>query len=42
VGRGILKAIEKRKDVAYVPPVWALIMLIIRSVPNAIFKKLNL
>jgi short-subunit dehydrogenase len=33
VGRGILKAIEKRKDVAYVPPVWALIMLIIRSVP---------
>jgi decaprenylphospho-beta-D-erythro-pentofuranosid-2-ulose 2-reductase len=42
VGRGILKAIEKRKDVAYVPPVWALIMLIIRSIPNSIFKKLNL
>lgn len=42
VGRGILKAIEKRKDVAYVPPIWALIMLIIRSVPNSIFKKLNL
>jgi short-subunit dehydrogenase len=42
VGRGILKAIEKRKDVAYVPPIWAWIMLIIRSVPNSIFKKLNL
>ena len=42
VGKGILKAIEKRKDVAYVPPIWALIMLIIRSVPNSIFKKLNL
>lgn len=42
VGRGILKAIEKRKDVAYVPPVWALIMLIIRAIPRAIFKKLNL
>jgi len=42
VGRGILKAIEKRKDVAYVPPIWALIMLIIRSVPNSVFKKLNL
>jgi short-subunit dehydrogenase len=42
VGRGILKAIEKRKDVAYVPPIWALIMLIIRSIPNSIFKKLNL
>lgn len=42
VGRGILKAIEKRKDIAYVPPIWALIMLIIRSIPNSIFKKLNL
>ena len=42
VGRGILKAIEKRKDLAYVPPIWALIMLIIRSIPNSIFKKLNL
>lgn len=42
VGRGILKAIEKRKDTAYVPPKWALIMLIIRSIPEAIFKKLNL
>jgi decaprenylphospho-beta-D-erythro-pentofuranosid-2-ulose 2-reductase len=42
VGRGILKAIEKRKDVAYVPPIWALIMLIIRSIPGSIFKKLNL
>jgi len=42
VGLGILKAIEKRKDVAYVPPVWALIMLIIRSIPDRIFKRLNL
>ncbi|WP_251106356.1 SDR family oxidoreductase [Alloacidobacterium dinghuense] len=42
VGRWILKAIEKRKDVAYVPPIWAVIMLIIRSIPNSIFKKLNL
>jgi len=41
VGRHILKAIEKRKDVAYVPPFWALIMLIIRSIPGRIFKKLN-
>jgi short-subunit dehydrogenase len=42
VGKGILKAIEKRKDVAYVPPIWTLIMLIIRSIPRSIFKKLNL
>lgn len=42
VGRGILKAVSVGKDVAYVPPIWALIMLIIRSIPNFIFKKLNL
>ncbi|HTZ89947.1 MAG TPA: SDR family oxidoreductase [Alloacidobacterium sp.] len=42
VGRGILKAIEKRKDIAYVPPIWALIMLVIRIIPNSIFKKLDL
>jgi short-subunit dehydrogenase len=37
----ILNAIRKRKDVAYVPPFWALIMLILRSIPRSIFKKLN-
>jgi short-subunit dehydrogenase len=38
----ILKAIQKRKDVAYVPPFWGLIMLIICSIPRRFFKKLNL
>lgn len=42
VARHILRAIEKRKDVAYVPPFWGLIMLVVRSVPRRIFKKLNL
>jgi decaprenylphospho-beta-D-erythro-pentofuranosid-2-ulose 2-reductase len=42
VARGIVKAVEKRKDVVYVPAFWALIMLIIRSIPRSIFKKLNL
>jgi decaprenylphospho-beta-D-erythro-pentofuranosid-2-ulose 2-reductase len=42
VARGIVKAIEKHKDVVYVPAFWALIMLIIRAVPRSIFKKLNL
>jgi len=42
IGRGILKAIEKRKDVVYLPPMWRFIMFIIRSVPDSIFKKLNL
>jgi short-subunit dehydrogenase len=42
VGQGILKAIELRRDTVYVPPIWRVIMLVIRSIPNFIFKRLNL
>ena len=42
IARGILKAIENRKDVVYLPRFWALIMFVIRSVPRLVFKKLNL
>ncbi len=42
VATDILKAIDKRKDVVYVPGIWAIIMLVIRSIPESIFKKLNL
>lgn len=42
VARGILRAIEQRKDVAYVPWFWAPIMLIVSSIPGRIFKKMNL
>jgi len=41
VAQGIVKAIEKRRDVVYLPPFWALIMLILRMIPGRIFKKLN-
>jgi decaprenylphospho-beta-D-erythro-pentofuranosid-2-ulose 2-reductase len=41
VASGIFRAIEKRKDVVYVPGFWAIIMLIIRMIPRRIFKKLN-
>lgn len=42
VGQGILHAIATGQDVAYVPRVWAFIMFAIRSVPNFLFKRLNL
>jgi|HubBroStandDraft_1064217.scaffolds.fasta_scaffold128249_2 decaprenylphospho-beta-D-erythro-pentofuranosid-2-ulose 2-reductase len=42
VAKHIIRAIEKRKDVAYVPPFWALIMLVVRNIPRRIFKKMNL
>ncbi len=42
VGRGILNAVMKRKDVVYVPWFWALIMLLVRAVPGSRFKKMNM
>lgn len=37
----IVKAIRQKKSVAYIPPFWFWIMLIIRLIPNFIFRKLN-
>ena len=42
VARGILKAIERRRDVAYVPWFWFWVMLVVRAIPGRFFKKLNL
>lgn len=42
VAKGIVKAIAARNDVVYVPGFWRPIMFIIRSVPEFLFKKLNL
>ena len=38
----IYKAYKTKKDVAYVLPIWALIMFFIRNIPEFIFKKLKL
>jgi short-subunit dehydrogenase len=42
VGRDIVRAIEKRRDVIYTPPFWRVIMLVVRSVPGRIFKRMNM
>src|SRR5277367_6051384 len=42
IAQGILKAIEHRRDVAYVPGFWLFIMLLIRAIPGRIFKKMNM
>ncbi len=42
VARAVLRAHEKKANVIYVKPVWRLIMLIIRSIPEFVFKKLKL
>lgn len=42
VGKAIYKGVNKKKDVIYVYPVWRLIMLVIRLIPEPIFKRLKL
>jgi short-subunit dehydrogenase len=38
VAAKIKKAVEKKKEVAYVPGFWRPILFIIRSIPESIFK----
>lgn len=38
----IYKALKKKHNTIYVLPIWAIIMLIIRNIPEFIFKKLKL
>jgi decaprenylphospho-beta-D-erythro-pentofuranosid-2-ulose 2-reductase len=42
VAESIVSAIDKRKDVLYVPFQWQPIMSVIRNIPERVFKKLNL
>jgi decaprenylphospho-beta-D-erythro-pentofuranosid-2-ulose 2-reductase len=42
VAKRIVTGIERRVDVLYAPAFWALIMLIIRSIPRAVFKRMRL
>lgn len=42
VGKTIYKAIKKQKDILYTPCYWALIMFIVKHIPECIFKKLKM
>lgn len=42
VGAAIHRAMEKRRDVVYVPWFWRGIMLVITSIPERVFKRLDL
>jgi short-subunit dehydrogenase len=41
VAKGIFRAIVKEKDVVYLPWFWRPIMLVVRSIPEGIFKRLR-
>lgn len=42
IAQGIVKAIDKGRSVVYLPWFWSLIMLIIRNVPEFVFKRVKL
>ena len=42
VAAAIFKAVKKKKNVIYVRSIWRIIMLIIRSIPEGIFKKMSI
>ncbi len=42
VARGIVNALDQKKDVVYLPWFWRWIMLVIRSIPEPIFKRMSL
>ena len=42
VGEAIALAVEKKRNVIYVKPIWWLVMAVIRNIPEAVFKGLKL
>ncbi len=42
VAKAIVAAIDRKADVLYVPGIFRLIMLVVRTIPERVFKKLNL
>lgn len=42
VADAIARAVERNRDVIYVRPIWRLIMLIIRNIPERVFKRMKI
>lgn len=41
VGQGIYRAMQARKEVVYLPRYWQLIMLVVRAIPERMFKRVK-
>lgn len=41
VGKAIFCALKKKKDVVYIPSYWRLVMLVIKLLPESIFKRMK-
>lgn len=42
VARGIVRAIDGRRSVAYLPGFWRLVMLVIKHIPETVFRRITL
>ncbi|GHO43456.1 SDR family oxidoreductase [Ktedonospora formicarum] len=42
VGEGIYRAMKQKKDIVYLPWFWAGIMLVVKSIPERVYKRLSL
>lgn len=42
VAEAIARAVERKKDIIYIRPIWRLIMIIIRNIPERIFKRMKI
>lgn len=42
VAKAVLRAVDKKKNVIYVRPIWQLVMTIICNIPEPVFKKLKI
>lgn len=42
VAEAVERAVRKRQDVIYVRPIWRVIMLVIRNIPEHLFKKMDI
>ena len=42
VARGIVRAVDRRRSVAYLPWFWTVIMLVIKHIPEAVFRRIKL
>jgi len=41
VGAGIYKAMKQKKEVVYLPAYWRVIMFVVRSIPEGVFKRVS-
>jgi short-subunit dehydrogenase len=42
LARGVFKAAKRRRNEVYIKPIWWLVMMVIRNIPEMVFKKLKI